>query len=134
MAKATGGGGSFTVNGVSIPFLTVEPTVTKDMDDATDSTNFDITSGIVHKSQLAVATQTTFAVEGKIDLTIHPTSLAAACYASPTAVACIVKYNATSTFGHGLVDITEFKATIDPMKVLNYTATLITNGVFTPNA
>jgi len=134
MAKSTGGGGSLTVAGTSIGFNTVSPSVKKDYDDATDSTNYDTGTQIVHKTQLAVATQTTLEVEGKIDLTTVPSVVVATMYSNPGAVSCALKYNGSSTYGHGLVDITDFKGTIDPMKVLNFTATLLSNGVWTPNA
>ena len=131
MAKSTGGGGQFTISGTSIPFNTVEADVTKDYDDSSDSANYDTGTGLVHKAQLAVATQTTFNVEGKYDPSIHGTSILQYLYSNPGAVASTFRLNASQPYGHGYVDITNFKTTGDPMKVLSFTATIISNGVFT---
>lgn len=134
MAKSTGGGGSFTLDGVSIPFNSIEPDVARECDDATDSTDYDVATGITHKSQIPVTTQTTFQVEGKLDLAVIPAAIVAKLFNGATAVPCAIKYNGTATFGHGYVDVTNFKCTIDPCKVLPYSATLISNGKFTPNS
>lgn len=134
MAKSTGGGGSFVLNSVTIGFNTISPSIKREMDDASDSINFDVGTAIVHLSQLPVSTQTTFEIEGKIDLAVVPTSIVALLYTGQTALPAVFKYNSTATYGHGNVDITDFKGTIDPMKVLTFTATMITNGVFVPNA
>jgi hypothetical protein len=134
MSKSTGASGYFTFNGTPIPFTTITPKVTRTMDDSTDSTNFDASSNIVHLSQLPASTQTSFQIEGKINLAVVPSSLVTPLYSGATAVPCAIGYNAGSIYGHGNCDITDFEGVIDPMKTLTYSATLITNGVFTPNS
>lgn len=134
MAKGTGAGGSFVFNGVNIPFNSIEPDVQREMDDSSDSTNYDPVSGIVHKAQLPVSTQTTFSIEGKINLATVPAALVVPLYGGATAVPISVNYNGTAVYGHGFGDITNFKGTIDPMKVLTYTATVVSNGIFIPGS
>jgi hypothetical protein len=134
MGKSTGGGGQLIVNGVTIPYNTVEPSVSKTHDDSSDSANYDIGSGLVHLAQLAVSTQTTFSVEGKYDPAIMGTGLLAYLYTNPGSVPCSFRLNLTQPYGHGNVDITEFKTTGDPLKTLTFTCTLISNGVFVANA
>jgi hypothetical protein len=134
MAKQTGGGGAFLLSGFSLPFKTIEPSVAKEHDDSTDSTNYDITSGLSHLSQLAVSTQTTFAVEGVIDTAIIPAGLVGYLYTNPGSVPASIRYNTSTPYGHGNVDITEFKTTIAPLKTLTYSCTIITNGIFVPNS
>lgn len=134
MAKATGGGGSVTLAGTSLPFTTLTPSVAKEHDDESDSTNYDQTSQLVHKAQLAVSTQTTFKLEGKVDVALIPPTLVPYLYTNPGAVACVVKYNTGTIFGHGNVDVQDFESTIDPMKTLTYSATFISNGVWVANS
>jgi hypothetical protein len=134
MGKGTGGGGAFILNGSSVPFNTIEPSVTKEHDDSTDSTNYDISSGLTHKAQLAVTTQSSFAIEGKIDLSIVPIGIVALLYTNPGALPATFRYNTGTIYGHGLVDVTDFKCTIDPTKTLTYSATLISNGIWAINS
>lgn len=134
MAKSTGGGSYLTLSGTVIPFTVVTPKASKTYDDSSDSSNYDPATGLVHLAQLAVSTQTTISIEGKIDTAIIPAAIVSQLYSNPGAVNCTIAYNATTPYGHGKVDVTEFEATIDPMKTLTFTATLLTNGVFTPNS
>jgi hypothetical protein len=134
MAKSTGGSGSFVLNGIVVNFNTIDASVEKEHDDSTDSSNYDTASGLVHKSQLAVTTQTTFDIEGKIDLAVTPLALVGLLYTNPGALPATFKYNSSTVYGHGNVDVTNFKTTVDPTKVIPFTATLMTNGVFAVNS
>ena len=132
MATKSVGTGQITLNGTIIPFQQIEPSIDKTHEDSTDSTNYDTASGIVHKAQLAVSTQTTFDVSGVFDFSTVP-NIVAMLYSNPGSVPCTIKYN-SNTYGHGYVDISNFKTTIDPTKPVPYSMTLMTNGVFTPNS
>jgi hypothetical protein len=136
MAKSVnvhGKSGAMLFNGTTIPFKSYNPKTSRDYADTTDSSSYDASSDLVHKSQLKVATQTEVSAEGLLDLNTTPASLIAALFGGADAVPCSFAYTSGHPYGHGNFDLIDFdvKVTAVDTDVVNWSATLRSNGIFT---
>jgi predicted secreted protein len=129
--KLSGKAGSFVYSGTTIPFKSMKPKTTRDLADTTDSSNYDVTSDLVHKAQLPVTIQTEVSIEGNFDLNTTDASLITQLYSGGSAVACVFNLSATKIYGHGNFDISDFETSIPVDDIVTFTATLKSNGIFT---
>jgi hypothetical protein len=132
--KITGNQSSFTFNGTVIPIVKASPKVSRTLEDDTDSSNYDSASDMLHKSQTPVSTATELAIEGRFRATTTMAQIVPLLYNSNAAVAVTLKATTSIIFGHGNFDISDFSCDFEPGKMVNYTATLKSNGVFTPGS
>lgn len=133
-ATLTGKAGSFVFNGTTVPFKSLKPKTTREYADNTDSSNYDPTTDLIHKSQQKTTTQTEVTVEGLFDLNTTPTSLIAALYSGADAVPCSFNLSPTRVYGHGNFDLTDFECEAPIDDDVKWTATLKSNGIFTLNS
>lgn len=132
--KLTGKAQSLTFDGVAVYTTSVKPKTTKEYDDSTDSGDYDATSQLIHKSQLAWGIQTELAVEGKFYLSGTGATITAfldKLYSGAAAAAGSVKLDGSNTYISGNFDLTDFEADISTDKVVTFKCTLKTNGVAT---
>lgn len=132
--KLTGNQSSFTFAGTVIPITKASPKVSRNLEDDTDSSNYDATSDMIQKSQTATSVQTELAIEGRFRATTTMANIVPLLFNSNPAVAVILKATTSIIFGHGNFDISDFSCDFEPAKMINYTATLKSNGVFTPGS
>lgn len=130
--KITGKAGTITYNTVVLSITKWESDIDKDMADSTDSSNYDATTQLIHKAQLAVSIQNSVSVEGYFDLNTTDADFIAQLYSANAPVAVILGLTASVVFGHGNFDLTKFKVTTPITKdMVSFTCTLLSNGIFT---
>ena len=129
--KLAGKAGTFSYNGTLIPFKVMKPKVATEYADNTDSSNYDVTTNLVHKAQTPVTTQVELSIEGMFDLNTTDSTLITQLYSGAAAVPVIINLNSTKVFGHGNFDLTDFEASIPIDDMVTFTASLKSNGVFT---
>lgn len=129
-AKLAGKAGTIEVNGTFIAFKTIKPKTSIDLADSTDSSNYDVTSNLVHKSQIACTTQLELSIEGFFDLNSTASVLLTKAYVAGNSFPVIINLNATAVYGHGNFDISDFEASIDVNDMVTFTCTLKSNGIF----
>jgi hypothetical protein len=134
MSKVTGQANSFTYNGNTVYTTKVTPKVERKMADSTDTGNYDPTSGLIHKSQLPVTTQTTIDFEGFYYTDTTNAQVLADLYAATAARPVVVKINGTNTLGHGNADLTSLEVGIVADDIVTVKGTLMSNGVWTPGS
>lgn len=135
MSRIVGGPANFTFDSIPVRFTSVVPKLAKDMADTTDSSNYDATSKIVWKSQLATTGQIELAVEGKFYLVAQGTiSLITRCYNGNAAATGSLRLTATQVLFSGNWDISDFECTIDPSREVTFKCTLKSNGTPTVGA
>jgi hypothetical protein len=132
--RIVGKAGSITISGTNLAFNKWSPKVTRNMGDTTDSADYDPTSDLIHKSQRAASVQTELTVEGKWDLNTTTAGIIAMLYNGAGAVPVVLKLDATTVYGHGNFDITDFSSDHPVEDTVTWSATLKSNGIFTPGA
>lgn len=123
-----------TLGGVNIAITKHTPKPTRECADDTDSTNYDAASGIVHTSQTPVKTSTELTVEGRFRLSTTMSAVVALAYSGAAAVPVVLGIATGVIFGHGLFDLTDFSADFTIGDIVTWSATLKSNGVFTPGS
>ncbi len=131
MPKIGGQAASLTYNANTIYFTKVTPKATRKLADSTDSSNFDVTSGLIWMAQLAVTASVEVAVEGYFYTDTTDPNLLADLFSSAAARACIIKLSSTVTLGHGNFDIGDLEVGIVTDETTTIKFTLKSNGVFT---
>lgn len=134
--KLAGNQVGLTFGGTEVKVTKVTPKVTKEMADSTDSGNYDATSKLIHREQLAHSISTELSVEGKFR-TANPattSALLAKCYKGDAAAAGAVKVDPSTTLFSGNWDITDFEADIPIDNVVTFKCTLKSHGVIVVGA
>lgn len=128
--KLTGKAASWTFAGTAIPFTSISPSVDRGIADATDSTDYDPSTDMLWESQLPVKMAKTLDVEGRYNKNVIPSAVLSALFSGVVAQTVTIKLDASTTFGHGYFDITNFKASVPVNDMVTYTCTLKLNGVW----
>lgn len=129
--KLTGKSGSLTINGTTIPWTKIEPSVDRTLAEATDSTDYDSGSDMLWTTQLPVKMGMKLSVEGRYNTSTIPSAVLAILFAGATAQPVVIKLNPTTTWGHGSFDISNFKVTLPVDDIVAYSMELTLNGVWT---
>jgi predicted secreted protein len=129
--KLSGKASYLTYKGTRLSITKVTPKFTRGMADTTASDNYDVTSDLLWKSQIAVTGSMELSVEGRFDLNSTNSVILADLASGVAAQPVVLGLNATTVFGHGNFDISEFTADEPVDDTVNFTATLMSNGVFT---
>ena len=133
-SKLTGKASSITLSGTTLYITKVSPKVTRELADTTDSTSYDAASDMIQPSQLPVKVSMELSVEGWFYIGQADTALLNLAYSGATAVPVVLKSNASSIYGHGNFDLSDFESSHPIDNTVTYSATLKQNGVFTPGS
>jgi hypothetical protein len=130
--KVNGKAGSASYGGTTLSVTKWRAKVTRELADSTDSSNYDATTNMVHKSQIPATLQCEGTVEGFFDLNSTQAAIIAQLYSGNAAVNLVLGITSSVNFGHGLVDIGDFECdlTIGAENV-KWSATFKSNGVWT---
>jgi predicted secreted protein len=109
--------------------------IAKETAESTDSSDYDATTELFHKSQLAHSAQVELAVEGYFYNVNGATGTIAtvllACYAGDSLAAGTINIDGTNALATGKWDITDFEADIDNTATVTFKCTLKSNGKIT---
>jgi hypothetical protein len=135
MSKLTGKAGSFAWNSATIPITKAGTKGNKTMADSTDSSNYDSGTSQLYKSQLPGDVQLELDIEGYFDTAQTGTTIISA-LTSDSTVTAAVKLNGTSTLCSGTFDLSNWECNLEVPggTMVTFTATLMSNGIFTLNA
>lgn len=129
--KRTGRAAFFSIAGTKIGMTKLSPKTTRKLADVTDSTDYDATSDLIWPAQLAVMAPIELSIEGRYNVVTTPANLINTLYTGAAAVAVILNIDASTIYGHGLFDISDFEASIPDDDVVTFTATFKSHSVFT---
>lgn len=134
--RLTGKAASLTFAGNDVKLTKATLKTTRELADATDSGDYDPTSGLIHKVQIPWGVGSEISVEGKIR-TNSPTTLSALlakCYSSTAEAVGTLKMDGSTNVITGNWDIADFEAEIDTQNACTFKATLKSNGLATPGS
>jgi hypothetical protein len=130
VSKIAGKGGSFSYNGTVIPFKKWSGKVTRKLADTTDSADYDVSSNMIHESQVPVSLTQEVTIEGNVDLNTTEAQIITQLYSGAAAVATILKHTPAVVYGHGNFDLSDFTCDQPVDDTVTFSATLKSNGVF----
>lgn len=132
--RLTGKASYMLINNTAIPITKYNPTITKNLPDITDNTDYDVNTDLIYPTQLPVSAVTELSVEGRFHLNSTPSTIMSILYTGIGAVPVTLGLDQGHLFGHGNFDISDFQAVIDISQAITFTCTLRSNGKFTPNS
>lgn len=132
--KLSGKASYFQFKGTRLTITKYSAKVSRDLVDTTDSDDYDAASDMVYPSQLAVKVGTEVSVEGNFKKSQTPAKLVAELYAGNAAGAAVLGLDAGALLGHGNFDLKDFECEVPITETVTWKGTLVSNGVFTPNA
>lgn len=132
--RLTGKASYMIINGTQIPITKYNPTITKNLPDITDNSDYDQNTDLIYPTQLPVSAVTELSVEGRFHLNSTPITIMSILYSGIGAIPVVLGLNAGNLFGHGNFDISDFQAVIDVSQAVTFTCTMRSNGKFTPNS
>ena len=132
--RLTGKASYLSVNSFLIPITKTTPKVNRVCPDSTDSGDYQSTPDMIGPTQIPVSTQVVLSAEGRYRFSVTPSAIIALLFTSITLIPCVLGLNSGAVWGHGYVDITDFETSIPYDDVVTWTATLTSNGLWTPNA
>jgi hypothetical protein len=132
--RLTGKASYLNFNGTQLPITKTTPKVNRVCKDDTDSGDYVSSPDMIFPTQIPVSTQVVLSVEGRYRFSTTPSAVVALLFTSATAIPCVLGLNSGTVWGHGNVDVTDFQTDIPYDDVVTWTATLTSNGQWTPNA
>lgn len=132
MGKLTGKKVALTFDSKAINVTKCSQKVSRELSDSTDSGDYDATSDLIHKTQLAHTIGTDLSIEGYwyTDATTGTAdALLKKCYSGMAAAAGTVKLDGTNTNFSGNWDIADFEADVPTDDTVSFKCTLKSNGV-----
>ena len=132
--RITGKQSYWNFNGTSIPITKLNLKAARENADATDSGDYNATNDIIFPTQLPVSTQVTASIEGRFRKSAVPSQLWAQVFTGLTAVPCTFGADLQSLHGHGNFDISNIEIDSPVNDTCTYTAEIVSNGQFYPNA
>lgn len=132
--KLTGKAAYLTISGTQIPFTKIGAKTERKLADATDSTDYDVATDLIWPTQLPVSASIELSVEGRYNLVSTPGTVIATLYSGATAVPCVFGLSGSAIYGHGNFDLSNFQADVPVDDIVTFTASLKSNGKFTPGS
>lgn len=132
--RLTGKASYLNLNGTLIAITKATPKVNRVCKDDTDSGDYNSTNDMIGPTQIPVSTQVVLSVEGRYRFSTTPSAIVALLFTSATNIPCVLGLNSGTVWGHGNVDVTDFETDVPYDDVVTFTATLTSNGLWTPNA
>jgi hypothetical protein len=133
--RLTGKASYFLYNGFAIPITKATAKGTGKMADATDNGDYDQSTDLLYPTQLKVSAPTEIAIEGRFRKSVIPPNIIAAFYESnPGGLMANFGLDSGTILGHGYFDLTDWQADVPVDDIVTYSATLKSNGKFTPNS
>lgn len=129
--RLTGKASYVSIAGTKFGTKKITPKTTRKLADSTDSTDYDSGTDLLWPTQLAVMAPVELSVEGNYNLTTTPAQLIANLYSGVAAVAVVIALNATTIYGHGNFDISDFQTDAPVDDIVTFSCTMKSNGVFT---
>lgn len=131
--KAVGYASYFIYNQTIIPITRVNVHVTRAVADCTDSSDFDTIANIVGKTQIPVSVVFEGTVEGRYRRSTTSQAIIQQLFTGITAVPCVFGLDQNTLVGTGTCDITDYTQDMTVEDVVNFSCTVRSNGLFTPN-
>ncbi len=126
----------FDYNGTTIPINKATCKVTRKLGDTTDSGDYDTTADMIATTQLPCTYTLEGTIEGKFRRSSTPGVIIAGLFSSLTNIPIIFGLDlvAGTILGHGNFDISDFSCEIPVDDIISFSASIKSNGTFTPNA
>lgn len=132
MADRTTGKNSFLLfNNVQIPITKTTPKVTRKLADTTDSGDYQQTPDMIFPTQIPVSAPLELAIEGRYRFSSTPGFLIAA-QTSLTNIPCQIGLISGQPTFAGNFDLSDFQYDGPYDDTVTFTATLVSNGIWTP--
>ncbi len=134
--RISGKAGFLTYNGVIIPFTRLTPKVARKLGDTTDSADYDQDSDMIGTTQIPVTYTFSATLEGRFRRATTPTSFIANAFNSLTQIPIEIGLDFVTglTWGSGLCDLSNFQTDEPVDDIVNWSADIVSWGIFTPNA
>lgn len=132
--KVTGKASYWMFNGVQFFITKYSPKVTRTLADTTDSSDYNQNIDMVQGSQIPVMLSQDVSIEGNYHLSQTNQALLTMVYSGVNAVPTVFGINSGALYGSGAFDISDFACEVPIIDTVKYTATIRSNGLFTPGA
>jgi hypothetical protein len=129
--RITGKQQSFAFSGSAIPITKCSPKITRKLADTTDSGDYVTSPDMIFPTQIPVSCPLELAIEGRFRFSSTPGLIAAAA-TSLTNIPAAVNVTPGSELFHGNFDLSDFSYDGPYDDTVTYTATLKSNGQWTP--
>ena len=129
--RLTGKASTLTWGGTTVPLTKWTPKTTRNLADATDSSDYDSGTDMVWKKQLPVTLEQELSIEGRYNTSVIPTTFTTALFSGNAAVAVVLTLKPDGVYGHGSYDISDFELSDPVDDMVTFTATAKLNGIFT---
>jgi hypothetical protein len=131
--RLTGKASYFSFNGFTIPITKVTPKVTRALPNTTDNGDYNSTADMIFPTQIPCSVATEYAIEGRYRKSSTPSAIVALLYTGATAIPATFGMDASTVWGHGFFDISDFQTDAPVEDTVTFTCTMISNGQFFPN-
>jgi len=135
MARMVGKASTWSWNGTVVPITSWKIKGNRECPDISDSSNYDATTDLLWKAQIAASMQLEGTIEGYFDDATTDSVILSLLFSGAAAQAVIFKLKSALTFGHGNFDMTDFDVDAEVVdEPVKFTCTIKSNGVFTHGA
>jgi hypothetical protein len=132
--KLTGKASYVNYNGTTLYITKYSLKGSRTLVDTSDSADYDQSTDIIHASQLASKVSSDLTVEGYYHKSQTNAAVIAVLYNGAEAVPVVLGLDAGAKLGHGNFDIQDFSADVPLEDKVGWSATLKSNGKFTPGS
>lgn len=130
--RFTGKQSYFLINGYTVPITKATPKTTRKLADVTDNGDYDTPSDLLWPTQLPVMAPVEMTIEGRFRKSSTPAAIISLLYTGATAVPTRLGMDASTVYGSGNFDISDFSSDMPVDDVVTFTCTVRSNGKFTP--
>src|SRR5574343_420647 len=130
--RLTGKAGYIIYNGYTIPITKWTSKTTRNLPDSTDTGDYNQNTDLIYHTRIPVSVDMEVTVEGRYRRSTIPGAIISVLFTGANALACVLGLDASTVFGHGNFDLSDFTLDLPSEDVVTYTCTLMSNGVFTP--
>ncbi len=123
----------FTFGGLDIPIVKMTPKVTRKLGDTTDNGDYDEDQNMVATTQIPCTYTNEATIEGRFRVSTTPSSWLTRLFTGASNIDIVFGIDNDNIWGSGAFDISDFSTDIPVDDIVNYTATVRSNGIMTPN-
>jgi hypothetical protein len=124
----------FNFGGAIIPITKMTPEVDRKLADSTDSSDYNSTANILGPTQIPVSAMMKASIEGRFHKSVVPSAVMSMLFTGATQIPCQIGLDLSPTmWGHGLIDLSNFRTDIPVDDVVNFTAQIQSYGLWQAN-
>ena len=132
--RLTGKQSAFYFGGYYIPITKATPKTNRKLDDITEKGDYDTNTDLLWPTQLPVMAPVELSIEGRFRKSTIPAAIMNILYTGATAVLTRLTMDASTIYGSGLFDISDFQTEMPVDDTVTFTCTVRSNGKFTPGS